>query len=467
MIRQLALAAALLAILLASPAAAADRMWMGFTDDPSLRFADDRQAELNRVASSGATVVRTLVRWNTIAPTRPADATDPFDPVYQFADLDELVRNAQARGLEVVMALWGTPGWANGDQVPQIAPTDVNDFRAFAQAVATRYSGRFPGYPFVRFYGIWNESNLATFLRPQFGPGGAIVSPTIYARLAIAGYAGIKTGNPQALVAVGETSSNGRNRHVAGLTDTVAPGTFVQLMAKAAPRMRFDAWAQHPYPFPVNQAPTQVSRWPNVTLALLPRLGLELDRAFGRKNIPIWITEYGNETKPGEPRGVTEAQQARYLPQAIAIARKDPRVKMFIWFVFQDSPSSTWQSGLFRMNGSAKPAARAWRLAAAPLDARNAAITARVGTVGPYATVYLRDFCANNPAGAIVGSTTRVLNGGHLVGVTQAQLELGLDCAVRVQLPITVKRGVRYEATIDLNAATGNTARRTITLVGT
>ena len=142
-------------------------------------------------------------------------------------------------------------------------------------------------------------------------------------------------------------------------------------------------------------------------------------------------------------------------------------MKMFIWFVFRDSPSSTWQSGLYRLNGSAKPAARAWRLAAAPLDARNAAITARIGTVRPYATVYLRDFCANNPVGAIVGSTTRVLNGGHLVGVTQAQLELGLDCAVRVQLPITVKRGVRYEATIDLNAAAGNMARRTVTLVGT
>ena len=148
MIRQLAVAAALIAIVLASPAAAADRMWIGFTDDPSLRFADDRMAELSRVAASGATIVRTIVRWNTIA-AWPADASDPFDPAYSFQDLDEFVRNAQARGLEVVMALWGTPGWANGDQLPQMAPTDMNDFRAFAQAVATRYSGRLPGYPFV------------------------------------------------------------------------------------------------------------------------------------------------------------------------------------------------------------------------------------------------------------------------------------------------------------------------------
>lgn len=467
MIRQLAVVAAVLGVVLSSPAAAADRMWLGFTDDPSLRFAEDRQAELDLVAASRATVVRTLVRWNAIAPEKPADATDPFDPAYRFDDLDELVRSAQARGLEVEMALWGTPGWANGDQVPQIAPTDVNDFRAFAQAVAARYSGRFPGYPFVRFFGIWNESNLATFLRPQFGPGGRIVSPAVYARLAIAGYAGIKAGNPEALVAVGETSSNGRNRHVDGLTDTVAPGTFMQLMAKAAPRMRFDAWAQHPYPFPVNQAPTQISRWPNVTLSLLGRFGLELDKSFGRKGIPIWITEYGNETKPGEPRGVTEAQQARYLPQALVIARKDPRVKMFIWFVFRDSPTSTWQSGLYRLDGTPKPAAAVWSYVAGSFDARNAKITARGGTAGPYATVYLRDFCANNPPGAAVGTTTRVRVLGQLVGVTQAQLALGLDCAIQVQLPVTVKRGTTYVATIDLNAAGGNITQRTITLVGT
>jgi Cellulase (glycosyl hydrolase family 5) len=467
MIRQLAVAAAVLAAVLASPAAAAERMWLGFTDDPSLRFADDRQAELDRVAASRSTVVRTLVRWHAIAPLRPATAADPFDPAYRFEDLDELVRNAQARGLEIEMALWGTPAWANGDQVPQVAPTDMNDFRDFAQAIAARYSGRFPGYPFVRFFGIWNESNLATFLRPQFDAAGRIVSPAVYARLAIAGYAGVKAGNADALVAVGETSSNGRDRRVPGLTDTVAPGTFMQLMAKAAPRMRFDAWAQHPYPFPVNQAPMQLSRWPNVTLTLLGRLGLELDRSFGRRNIPIWITEYGNETKPGEPRGVTEAQQARYLPQAIAIAQKNPRVKMFIWFVFRDSPSSTWQSGLYRVDGTAKPAAGVWSYMAGSLDARNAKITARAGTVGPYATVLLRDFCANNAPGAAVGSTTRVRVAGSLVGVTQAQVPLGLDCAIQVQLPVTVRRGTTYVATIDLNVNTGNTAQRKITLVGT
>jgi hypothetical protein len=448
---------------LAAGARAADRMWVGFTDDPKLRYDQDRQPELDRVAASHATVVRSVVQWWTTAPTQPADATDPFDPAYSFDDLDELVRNAQIRGLEVELAVWGTPSWANGGRQPQYAPTNPLDYQQFMQALAARYSGRYPGYPFVRFFGVWNESNLATFLRPQFDDTGTIVGPSVYARLAVAGLRGVKAGNAQALVAIGETSSNGRNRHVAGQTDTIAPGTFLERVAKAAPRLKFDAWAQHPYPFPVSQAPTQRVRWPNVGMTSLPTLEQALDRNF-HKGIPIWITEYGNETRPGEPKGVTEAQQAAYLPQALAIARKDPRVKMFIWFVFQDSTGSPWQSGLYRLDGSGKRAAGVWASTVAPLDMRNGLVSAPAGTVRPPVIVYLRNFCSNNAAGAAVGTTTRVYRLGELIGVTQAQLPLGIDCTVRLELPVRVAAKATYVATVDLNASAGNTATRTFTL---
>ena len=81
---------------------------------------------------------------------------------------------------------------------------------------------------------------------------------------------------------------------------------------------------------------------------------------------------------------MTEAQQARYLGQAVAIARKDPRVKMFVWFVFRDSTLSSWQSGLYRLDGTPKPAAGVWPYVAGSLDARNGRVTARGGTVGPF-----------------------------------------------------------------------------------
>ena len=84
----------------AGSASAEERMWIGFHDDPMLRYGESRQAELDKVKRSNATVVRTLVEWRSVAPKRPSNATNPFSKGYRFDDLDEFVRNAQVRGLE-------------------------------------------------------------------------------------------------------------------------------------------------------------------------------------------------------------------------------------------------------------------------------------------------------------------------------------------------------------------------------
>ena len=148
------------------------------------------------------------------------------------------------------------------------------------------------------------------------------------------------------------------------------PGTFAEGVAKANKHLKFDAWAHHPYPVPVNQKPTQKVLWPNVALTSLPQFETSLDKWFGRKNIPVWITEYGNETKPGEPTGVTEAQQALYVTQAIDIAKKDPRVPMFIWFVMRDSTGSLWQSGIYRKDGRGEARAAEVRRGRRPAQRR-------------------------------------------------------------------------------------------------
>ena len=459
--------ACLAAAVLVPAATAADRMWVGFQDDPMLRWDGTRLEALDRARSNNASILRTVVDWSKIAPERPAQATDSFDPAYQFGDLDEFVRNAQQRGLEVLITLWGTPSWANGGQKPQAMPTNIADFQSFARAVADRYSGRYAGYPYVRFYSIWNESNLATFLVPQFNSSGKIVSPANYAKLAKAGIAGVKAGNRNAQVAIGETSSNGRDKHRAGLTDTVAPATFMKGVAAAMKGVKFDAWAHHPYPFPVNQKPTQLVRYPNVTLKSMPRFETDLDAAFRRKNVPIWITEYGNETKPGEPKGVTEAQQAAYIPQAIAMARKDPRIPMFIWFVMQDSQGSLWQSGIYRQDATPKRAQPVFARTAAPLDPVDGKQTFKGGTRNPRLTVYLREYCANNPTGATVGYTIRSYLGTKLVQVSQGASPLGIDCTVKPRVAgLTVAKKKTYRVTVTANTATTAEILRTITVVG-
>ena len=463
------IAAILVAAVLAPVALSADRMWIGFHDDPVLRWDADRATELdNATATNNASIVRTVVTWKDVAPTKPANAANPFDPAYKFNDIAELVRNAQVRNAEILMTIWGTPPWANGNKGPNYLPTSMSTFQSFTKALASRYSGRYAGYPFVRFYGIWNESNLGLFLSPQFNSKGQIVSPAAYAKLAAAGYAGIKSGNSRALVAIGETSSNGRNKPKAGSSDSVRPGTFAEGVAKANKNLKFDAWAHHPYPVPVNQKPTQKVQWPNVALTSLPQFETSLDKWFGRKNIPVWITEYGNETKPGEPTGVTESQQATYLTQAIDIAKKDARVPMFVWFVMRDSAGSPWQSGIYRKTGASKPAQPKFASAAAPLNPVNGKVSFKGGTKNPSLTVYLRSFCANNSIGAAVGLTSRTTLSGKLVAVSQARIPLAIDCTVAYRVNgLTIAKGKSYLVTVDANTVIGDTLTRKITIVGT
>ena len=171
----------------------------------------------------------------------------------------------------------------------------------------------------------------------------------------------------------------------------------------------------------MNQGPAQKVRYPNVAFSTMKQFEKDLDKWFGRKNIPIWITEYGNETKPGEPKGVTEAQQAAYVPQAIAFAKKDPRIPMFIWFVFRDSAGSPWQSGVYRTSGAAKPAAARWAAAAKTIDQLNGKLTVKGGTANPLVNVNYRDMCANNVPGTTIGVTWRAVLGNSNIPAALGQ----------------------------------------------
>src|SRR4249919_689905 len=88
LVRPLALVCALAAVLVPA-AAGADRMWVGFQDDPVLRYDGTRQAEMDLASrTNNARILRTIVSWHQIAPERPANAANPFDPAYKFDDLD-------------------------------------------------------------------------------------------------------------------------------------------------------------------------------------------------------------------------------------------------------------------------------------------------------------------------------------------------------------------------------------------
>jgi hypothetical protein len=404
------LAATLLSALGAAAAQAAPRAYVGVLDDESLRWspAAQRLASWSLLQQDHASVTRTMVDWAVVAARRPADGADPFDPAYRWRDLDDFVRNAQQRGIEVLLTLWGTPRWANGGRKPNVPPSDPRTFGRFAHAVAARYSGRYPGLPFARFISIWNEPNTPRFL--------AAADPVkAYASLASAGAAGVRAGSPQTLVAIGETAAS----H--------APARFMEQLAARDPHLDFDAWAHHPYPVRPGQSPDRPEAWPSVGVRELARFGEDVDSAFGRTDTPLWITEYA-ESLPA----VSRAAQARDLLRAAQLATSVPRVGMFVWLMLRNHPGETWQSGL-----ADGPGNRAFAQLASGLDPRNGVYDVSSTTGFASLSVPALELRWQVSAGARVAVAYTVASGGTTVAKGTEPASMGRDgwVRVRVRLP--------------------------------
>jgi len=320
--------------------------------------------------------------------------------------------------------------------------------------LATRYNGN-SGHGSVSLWSVWNEPNLGLFLKPQFS-GKKIVGPANYAKLFKAAYAGIKAGNRFAKVAIGETSARGRDKPLKGKSDSIAPGTFAKYLAKVK-GLKFDAWAHHPYPTSPNLKPTQKVRYPNVTLSTMPKFERDLKKFFHR-SVPVWITEYGHETKPAEKHGVTLAQQAAYAKQALGIARKDPNVQMFIWFVFRDSKGNPWQSGLYAQNGAQKPAFDAFgavaRLIDGSLSTTKAGVPPRVKMFVPYLAHY-------SAPGSLIGMTYVVYDRGATVAVGQPTATLAPDQSITFVPDFKPLKKHTYTIVSEANEANGHDESRT------
>ena len=444
------------------------RMPVGFQDDPSFRWRDDRATNFDNAAQTGASIIRSTAYWSRVAPTRPVNATDPFDPAYHFEDIDGLVYSAGRHGMTVLLTIWGTPGWANGNQGESHAPTNMTDLQNFAQALSSRYSGRFTdrGYLFVGYYTVWNEPNLAEFLAPAY-QGGKPVSPGVYAQMAKAAIAGIRAGNPRAKIGIGETSPRGRQRSIGSTStqDTIAPGLFAQLVAKAQPTLNFDAWAHHPYSG-LGQGPFAKVAFPNVNLSQIPTFEKKLQQWFHRKEVKIWVTEYGFETKPGEPKGVTLAQQSTFTKQAMTYVAQSPFINMFIWFIFRDDPTSTWQSGLENQDNTRKPDFATFTGQARSLDVRSPIVYVKAKTSNPFVRVPVWDLLARDGVGAELGATVKTYYRSKNIAVSQPTATIGIDGYASFVVPLKKPpKGTAYTVGININDKNGNRIFRSATII--
>jgi hypothetical protein len=313
-------------------------------------------------------VLRVDLYWGgtsfAVAKRRPIDATDPADPAYDWSLYDRAVQFAARNNIKLLFSIWGTPRWANGGKAPRYAPKSFTDLQEFAYAAAQHFSGTSldagnNNVPAVRLWTAWNEPNQPFQLSPQYKRvrGKWVMQSAIdYAKICKAVYAGVHlTMLSGEKVGCGVTAPRG-NDNPGGLRAVPTPLSFMAAVKKAGLKT-FDAWAHNPYAGTPKETPTTKphSRG-TVTLGNLDVLIKQLTKLWGRKR--VWLTEYGYQTNPPDKTfGVSWTKQAQYMKQAFAIARKNPRVDMMVWFLLKDERKlSGWQSGVMTASGKKKPA---------------------------------------------------------------------------------------------------------------
>ncbi len=350
MARILALVSLLVAVAVLGTAArapAAPTLHVGVTDDAWLLFGpgtmEERTAQLHDL---GVEVVRLTLEWRQIETTEGA-----FDWSKEDTALDAL----RAVGIAPVLAIWGTPEWANGGRGPNVPPASAGDIAAFAHAAAERY-------PWVRRWVVWNEPNQRRWLLPP--------SPALYvSRLLNPAGKAIKDVIPRASVAGGATAPRGGQ-------GGMSPVAFIRGMGRAGAHL--DAYAHHPHPLTPAESPTSggCDHCETISMATLERLLVETKKAFGPRT-RIWLTELGYQTNPPDRiLGVPRGTQARYVEEAQRRAYLAPRVDLLIQYLVQDEdPVAAWQSGLETATGRPKPSFRAFELPLVEIERRGRAVT--------------------------------------------------------------------------------------------
>jgi hypothetical protein len=341
---KLALATVAAALLVTGTASASPSVRFGIQDDAYLAPGPSLEPNLLALDQLGVGLVRYMVNWRQVAPTEPRHPTNPGDKAYDWAGADATLGALHAHGITVLATLVRTPGWANGELPQNAMPTSKYALTDFAIAVAKRY-------PWLRLWEIWNEPNLQSFLKPN--------SPKLYVqRLLNPVYVELQALDPANRIAGGATSPR-------STSTGLSPVAFMRGMSAA--HARLDAYSHHPYAVTHGETPFGFARGVCryctgvLTMANLEQLTREVKRDFGPKR--IWLTEYGYETNPPDPSGVSWTLQSQYLAQAALRAAAAPYVDILVQFMLQDEGRPNgWQSGLISSTGQFKPALNSFML---------------------------------------------------------------------------------------------------------
>ena len=313
-------------------------------------------------ADLGVGIFQMNLRWDEVAPRRPADAVDPGDPAYAWpAVIDRAIAEGRAHGITVSLMIMGTPPWANGGRDNRWAPDDPRDFARFTAAAARRYPG-------VRHWMIWGEPTKASNFQPLTPDRGrrlrgrALEGPRRYARMLDAAYASLKRVSRRNLVI-------GGNSFTAG---TVRPLRWVQALRLPGGRPpRMDLYGHNPFSLrrPDLRRPPIGNGFAD--FGDLDTLARWLDRNLrrpGGRPLRLFLSEYSLPTDHANYEfnfHVTRATQASWIATALRAARRWRRIYTFGYLGLYDDPLQPdglqVERGLLTRDGVRKPAYRAFR----------------------------------------------------------------------------------------------------------
>jgi hypothetical protein len=361
--RRFALKPLLLATFVASfavlPASAQATFQVGLQDQTLSGIGSESFAApgYTAVSAIGGSIVRVNAVFAAIAGPTPFNLSNPSDPHYRWAHLDQAVRRAAARHLQMLFMFYDAPVWAEGPGAPPATDQNVGPgawepnpilFGQYVRAVAQRYSGSTPdplnpgiALPRVANYEIWNEPNLSRYIagpnrvgqfRAMLGAGYNAVKSVNRSNNAVLG--GLAPISPQGTLSSHPLSFLEQLFCVRrGRKHWVRTGGCAQ-------KVRFDALGVHPYSLAAT--PTKPALDPNDMLVHdvykvgpIIKAGEKLHTINSGRH-PIWNTEWAWFTDPPQTQyGDPEPAAARYVAYSMYSMWK-AGVTAVIWQVLTD-----------------------------------------------------------------------------------------------------------------------------------
>src|SRR4051794_1610542 len=138
-----------LAVGMTSQAQAAKGMEVAVQDDPVLfnGLYSSPQAGLGLASRLHATRGRVNVVWSYVVGKAAKKKKAPRKIKYNWSGYDNLVDNANIRGMKLQLALTGkAPAWATGNHKIGPVTPKARYFRSFASAAAKHFKGRVDRY---------------------------------------------------------------------------------------------------------------------------------------------------------------------------------------------------------------------------------------------------------------------------------------------------------------------------------